>query len=129
MPSRSGPHLALNTGMQVTGPMARAGRGGAGRAPALARSVEKASASSQLGARAQDDAKNRDRKTPRLQVELVCQDDTRGFDPLWDGPRLRPAFVAQLMGQVMPAHTARSSVQRAYGTAAPRIARLVDRRD
>lgn len=109
--------------------MARAGRGGAGRAPALARSVENASASSQLGAGSQDDAKTRDRKTPRLQVELVCQDETRGFDPFWDGPRLQPAFVAQLMGQVMPAQHPQMSVDRAYGTAAPRIARLVDRRD
>ena len=29
---------------------------------------------------------------------------TEGFTPLWDGSRLRPAFVAQLLGQVFP-HT------------------------
>ena len=38
----------------------------------------------------------------RIEVELVCQAETPRFDPYWDGPRLKPAFVAQLMGQVMP---------------------------
>jgi hypothetical protein len=26
---------------------------------------------------------------------------TTAYDPLWNGPRLRPAFVAQVLGQVM----------------------------
>ena len=38
---------------------------------------------------------------PRLQVELVCQTDTKAHDPFWDAPRLSPAFVTQLLGQVM----------------------------
>jgi hypothetical protein len=38
---------------------------------------------------------------PRLQVELVCQEGTKAHDPFWDGPRLSPAFVTQLLGQVM----------------------------
>ena len=45
---------------------------------------------------------SRAKSAPRLQVELVCQDETRGHDPFWDAPRLLPAFVAQVMGQVMP---------------------------
>lgn len=31
-----------------------------------------------------------------------CQNGTEGFTPLWDGARLRPAFVAQLLGQLFP---------------------------
>ena len=114
--------------MQVTGPFGSAGRSGANRAIALARSVEKSSPSSNLGARAQDDAKKRDKKAPRIQVELVCQDDTVRFDPFWDGPRLQPTFVAQLMGQVMPERRTTVAVQTAYGNAAPRQALLVDRK-
>jgi hypothetical protein len=42
------------------------------------------------------------RRRPRLQVELVCQEGTRKHDPFWDAPRLLPAFVTQLLGQVLP---------------------------
>ncbi len=30
-----------------------------------------------------------------------CQNGTIEYAPLWNGPRLRPAFVAQVLGQVM----------------------------
>ena len=114
--------------MQVTGPFGSAGRSGANRAIAPARSVEKSSASSNLGAHGQNDAGKQDKPTPRLQVELVCQDDTQRFDPFWDGPRLKPTFVAQLMGQVMPERRAMVAVETAYGKVAPRQALLVDRK-
>jgi hypothetical protein len=54
----------------------------------------------------------------RLQVELVCQGGTPGFDPYWDGPRLQPAFAAQLMGQVMRKGT-RCAPASAYAPEAP----------
>jgi hypothetical protein len=42
---------------------------------------------------------------------------------------LLPAFVAQVMGQVMPERRSTSvSVQTAYGSAAPRKALLLDRK-
>ena len=97
---------------------------------AVPRSVEKSSGSNQLGAQAQKFGGQKQKTSPPLQVELVCQDDTSGFDPFWDGPRLVPVFVAQLLGQAMPDSGPRSHVgaERAYGTRAPGIARLVDRK-
>ncbi len=58
----------------------------------------------------------------------MCQDETRAFDPIWDGPRLMPSFVTQLLAQVMPDRRETVSVETAYGTAAPRQALLVDRK-
>jgi hypothetical protein len=114
--------------MQVNGPSVGRSGGGVNRLPSPARNVQKASGSGHLGTGAQDSPNRRDDKPARLQVELVCQDETARFDPFWDGPRLRSAFVAQLLGQVMP--TARAAaVQNAYGKTAPRMARLVDRTD
>jgi hypothetical protein len=88
-----------------------------GRLPlpaAGARIVEKASAASGLK-REQPDADHRRHRTPpRLQVELVCQDDTAGFDPFRDAPTLKPTFVAQLLGQVMAGASADASAQGAY---------------
>lgn len=113
--------------MQVNGPFDSIARGGLRPAAALARSVEKSSASSDLGTHQQDTAKNPGKLPPRLQVELVCQDETVRFDPFWDGPRLKPAFVAQLLGQVMPDAHKSMAAQTVYGAAVPRAARLVDR--
>lgn len=103
----------------------------AGRPKALlaaARAIEKASAANSLGARQQDTSEKQHKSTPRLQVELVCQSETEAFDPIWDAPRLRPAFVAQLLGQVMPQRPVTMTVENAYGAAAPRKALLVDRK-
>ena len=114
--------------MQVNRPFDGMARSGAKPLSSLARSIGKSSGSSQLGTGPQDSPNQQPKPAPRLQVELVCQDETARFDPFWDGPRLRSAFVAQLLGQVMPtAHVA--AVQNAYGKTAPRMARLVDRTD
>ena len=64
-----------------------------------------------------------------MQVELVCQEETRAFDPFWDGPRLMPAFVAQVMGQIiMERRDSSVSVETAYGSMQPRKALLLDRK-
>jgi hypothetical protein len=98
----------------------------------VSRTVEKGSGSKHLDAHARGFAGQEQKSSPPLQVELVCQDDTDGFDPFWDGPRLVPVFVAQLLGQAMPDLAARAHVvvERAYGayTAVPGIALLVDRK-
>lgn len=76
-------------------------------------------------------ARRQDKTPPRLQVELVCQDGTAGFDPFWDGPRLRPAFVTQLLGQIMPPRHegAPASARAAAYQAVPQMrGRLLDRR-
>lgn len=99
------------------------------KSPAAApRAVEKASTGSRLHDDRQPDAQHRRPAMPRLQVELVCQDETPGFDPFWDGPRLKPTFAAQLLGQMMPERRAMVAVEPAYGAAAPRQALLVDRK-
>jgi hypothetical protein len=113
--------------MQVTGTLHGMTRSGAKPRLSRALGVGKSSASGHLGTGAQGAPQQRNEKRPRLQVELVCQDDTRRFDPFWDGPRLKPVFVAQLLGQVMPGE--RVMATNAYGKTAPRMALLVDRKD
>ncbi len=105
--------------------------GTAGRPKALlaaARAIEKSSDANSLGAKQQDTSEKQHKSIPRLQVELVSQSETNAFDPIWDAPRLRPAFVAQLLGQVMPERRVSVTVETAYGAAAPRKALLVDRK-
>ena len=92
------------------------------------RAIEKSSLSSHLGQQAQDGRKPETKNIPRIQVELVSHSETTAFDPLWDGPRLVPSFVAQVLAQAMPNDSERDvTVETAYGTAAPRLSLLVDR--
>ena len=115
--------------MRVTGPFEIAVRGGQKASAGDARRVEKSSSSSGLGSRPQDMAGEREKAVPRLRVELVCQDETRGHDPFWDAPRLLPTFVTQLMGQAFPERRETASVETAYGSVArPRMALLLDRK-
>jgi hypothetical protein len=114
--------------MRVNGPLDLIARGGVKTFDGCARAVEKASPSSHLGRQAPDFGQADSKSMPRLQVELVSQDETRSFDPIWDGPRLVPSFVAQLLGQVMADRRETVSVETAYGTAVPRQALLVDRK-
>ena len=93
------------------------------------RAVEKASASSALGREKSDAETNRQEPAPLLHIELVYRDDTPRFDPFWDGPRLVPAFVAQLLGQAMPDRRDSVAIETAYGRAvSPRKALLLDRK-
>jgi hypothetical protein len=97
------------------------------KASALAlRAIEKASASSALRREKPGTGAHQEKSAPRLTVELVCQDETQRFDPFWDAPRLMPAFVAQVLGQVMPAARASVPAATAYNTACPRKALLLD---
>jgi hypothetical protein len=93
-----------------------------------ARRIEKTSASSGLGTQQQEDPHKPSKSAPRLQVELVCQDETERFDPFRDAPRLVPAFVAQVLGQAMPERRENVTVETAYGKCAPRQALLLDRK-
>ncbi len=85
------------------------------------RRIEKSSAASDLGAQHHGDDSSGAKTPPRLQVELVYQDDTARPDPFRDAPRLLPTFVTQLLGQVMPNVRESISVETAYGRAAPRL--------
>jgi hypothetical protein len=75
-----------------------------GRKPGIAgvRPAQKSSTGNGLGGQRSGPRERLAPSPRRLEVELVCQAETPGFDPYWDGPRLTPTFVAQLMGQVMP---------------------------
>ncbi len=97
---------------------------------ALPRVCEKSSASSTLGRDQQDLNAETRPATAALRVELVCQDETQGFDPFWDGPKLLPAFVAQVLGQLMAERRdSHVALETAYGRASnPRMALLLDRK-
>jgi hypothetical protein len=56
----------------------------------------------------------------------VCQAETKAHDPFWGGPSLVPAFVTQLLVQVMASEHNRF-VRGAYGEAGA-SARLLDTR-
>ena len=126
---RRGAALALYGYMRVNGPFESIAREGSKTFVALPRAIEKSSASSTLDMQ-RDAREQRDEKSPpHLRVELVCQSDTQAFDPFWDGPRLLPVFVAQLLGQVMPERRDDAALAHtAYGSIAPRKALLVDRK-
>lgn len=87
----------------------------------------KSSASSDLGKESGAFTSSDPQSPPHLTVELVCQGETAKPDPFWDGPRLKPVFVAQLIGQAIP-DPAPLSPRPAYGIAEPRRARLLDRK-
>jgi len=114
--------------MRVNGTLESMARGGIKTFAASPRAIEKTSASSHLGGQTPDFSQAGTKTPPRLQVELVYQDETKAFDPFWDGPRLIPSFVTQLLGQALPDRRETVRVETAYGTAAPRQALLVDRK-
>ena len=115
--------------MRVNGPFDINLRSGIKLLAAPARACEKSSGSSALDQQPRDFNEEQTPASP-IQVELVCQDETPRFDPFWDGPRLLPAFVAQLMGQRdKDRREASVSVETAYGSARyPRQALLLDRK-
>ena len=116
--------------MRIAGPFDSNVRPGVKTLAAMPRRCEKSSDSSALGQEQADlNAENRKLPSP-VRVELVCQDETQEFDPFWDGPRLLPAFVAQVIGQAMPERRdASATVETAYGSLFyPRKALLLDRR-
>jgi hypothetical protein len=90
------------------------------------RAVGKANQSARSNGERQDAPRDPPKQRPHLQVEIVCQAETKAHDPFWDGPRLVPAFVTQLLGQVMPGERNRF-VRGAYGEAGA-SARLLDTR-
>ncbi len=87
--------------MMGTGQIAILGNAGA---PALRHAhlrVEKACNASDLNDRTMhSDDPNAQRHTAATSREL-SQSETQRAAPLWHGPRLSPAFVAQVLGQVM----------------------------
>jgi hypothetical protein len=87
----------------------------------------KPSDSACLGKDTREPPRDARRTRPHLQVELVCQDGTKAHDPFWDGPRLSPGFVTQLLGQMM-AGEHNTTPRRVYGTNQTSEALLFDAR-
>jgi hypothetical protein len=115
--------------MRVTTLFDASSRAGLKPAIASARRCEKPSGSSALSRERQDFNPDDRKSALPMQIELVCQEETPRFDPFWDGPRLMPTFVAQVMGQIMLERRDSSvSVETAYGSAQPRKALLLDRK-
>jgi hypothetical protein len=82
-----------------------------GPAPALthnavadSRRVGKASYSSMLEGGDDPPGQSGNDRSATKRERRACQTGTVQYAPLWNGPRLRPAFVAQVLGQVMTAH-------------------------
>lgn len=89
---------------------------------------EKSSLSSQLGQQPRDGRQPQPEKAPSIPAQTMSRNGTTAFDPLWDRPRLVPAFVTQVLGQMMPHNSEPEiTVETAYGIAAPRRSLLVDR--
>ena len=108
----------------------QSGMGGVSKAPASSlRVIKKSSAANALGQQKQEPRHEREKAPAPLRVEFVSRDGTSRFDPFWDGPKLIPVFVAQLLGQVMPERREKTMVETTYGRAgSPRMALLVDRK-
>jgi len=104
-------------------------RSSAPGASLVVRAIEKASPSSALDHYPPPACETEDSAPRHSPLGLVCQPGTEAFDPIWDGPRLLPTFVAQVLGQVMPERRLCTSVETAYGSARlGRMALLLDRR-
>lgn len=91
------------------------------------RAIGKASDSAALRQEGQDAQRHGPKARGKLLVEPVSRGGTKRHDPFWDGPRLSPAFVTQLLGQVMEPER-NCLVRMAYGSPAERSARLLDTR-
>lgn len=113
--------------MRVNGPLDASVRGSFKSSALELRAIEKASLSGHLGHQAQQGGQPEAKNTSPIQAEIVSQRETTAFDPLWDGPRLVPSFVTQVLAQAMPDNEPDMTVETAYGTAAPRLSLLVDR--
>jgi hypothetical protein len=116
--------------MRINAPPLPPPRGALRASAEAVRASGKSSASSDLGRGDGTFTKPQSQPPPRVTVELVCQSETPRFDPNWDGPRLMPVFVAQLLGQVMreqASQPAPVSAHTAYDFAQPRIGKLFDR--
>ena len=118
--------------MRVSGPFEFQASRGSKALVAMPRRCEKANSSSALNGYRQDEDRAAKNLAPALALELVSQEETLAFDPFWDGPRLLPTFVAQVMAQAMAVPERRDGamvLETAYASIAfPRMALVLDRK-
>ena len=118
--------------MRISGPFEFQASRGSKALVAMPRRCEKANSSSALNGYRQDEDTAAKNSAPALALELVSQEETLAFDPFWDGPRLLPTFVAQVIAQAMARPERRDTglvLETAYASVAcPRVALLLDRK-
>jgi hypothetical protein len=113
--------------MNALTPLVLHGKGSIKASCETARAIGKASNSEHLRQDQRETPHEAPKQRPRLVVEFVSQGETKRHDPFWDAPRLAPAFVTQLLGQVMDQERSRL-VRTSYGMPAEKSARLLDTR-
>ena len=118
--------------MRISGPHEFAANRGSKALVSLPRRCEKTNSSSALNGYRQKDDTDGQSSITVSPLELVSQDETFDFDPFWDGPRLLPTFVAQVMAQAMAMPERRDGammLETAYASIAfPRMALVLDRK-
>ena len=118
--------------MRVSGPFDSTASRGSKALVTRPRRCEKPSPSSALNGYRQDEDRADESSAVPISFEFVSQDETGGFDPFWDGPRLLPAFVAQVMAQAMAIperREAQAALETAYASLiCPRMALVLDRK-
>jgi len=118
--------------MRIGGPSEFAANRGSKALVSNARRCEKASSSSPLNGYRREDDNAAESSIAVIPLERVSQDETFDFDPFWDGPRLLPTFVAQVMAQAMAIPERRDgamALETAYASIAfPRMALVLDRK-
>jgi hypothetical protein len=84
---------------------------------AVVRAAQDSNISNMLGdRRSSDEAVFQKRSAGRRRTD-PSRFGTPASDPLWDGPRLRPTFVAQVLGQVLSHERTSAMAGRSYGAA------------
>jgi len=118
--------------MRISGPSEFAASRGSKALVLLPRRCEKTSSSSALNGYRQNGDTDAQSSIAVSPLELVSQDETFDFDPFWDGPRLLPTFVAQVMAQAMAIPERRDGatlLETAYASITyPRMALVLDRK-
>ncbi len=92
------------------------------RARLASRGPAQASPSNSLGGNGAGEDPSHAATARRRASDKLFHFGTEAHDPLWNGPRLNPAFVAQVLGQVMMEPQASTSAPAAYRRAAAQIA-------
>ncbi|MEI9991078.1 MAG: hypothetical protein WDM86_13660 [Rhizomicrobium sp.] len=81
------------------------------RARLASRGVAEANHSSALGSGDASEERRGPTAERRRDPDKLSQLGTHAREPLWNGPRLNPAFVAQVLGQVMMDAQERASIR------------------
>jgi hypothetical protein len=100
-----------------------AGRTGSG---VMVRGVEKSSAGRNFHDESATADTQRGSRSAAREGRPSCRNGTATAVSFWNGPRLRPAFVAQVIGQTMQARVPAPSAQAAYNRTAKRLATALD---